>query len=193
MNNRIINSTSHEFLIDIFRALNFAAIKHRKQRRKGAAGIPYINHPIEVAVLLIKTMKEYSKEILIASILHDVLEDTETTPEELKQQFGKDVLDLVLEVTDDMTLPSPERKKRQILHADTLSYEARCIKIADKTCNVRDILKTRIYWSRKQKIRYIEWAIKVISGIRNSHKELILEFDNSIQSASDSLKYKFPV
>jgi len=191
MSNQIINSTSQNFLIDVFKALNFAAIKHRHQKRKGVSGIPYINHPIGVTSLLIQKINEPSKEIIISSILHDVIEDTNTSPEELKLQFGGNIMNLVMEVSDDMTLSYSQRKNIQIIKANTLSYEARCIKIADKTCNIRDILATRIYWSRKQKIRYIEWAIQVISRIRDTHKGLVEEFDITIGNAEEILKYKF--
>jgi guanosine-3',5'-bis(diphosphate) 3'-pyrophosphohydrolase len=193
MNSRIINTTCQDFLVDVFTALSFAAVKHRNQKRKGAAGIPYINHPIEVAALLIKHMKEPVKEIIIASVLHDVLEDTDTSPEEIQQKFGADIMNLVQEVTDDMTLSSRERKSQQIAHAESLSYEARCIKIADKTCNIRDILTTRIYWSRRQKIHYVEWAIQVINRIRDTNKELIQEFNRSVYEANETLNYEFPV
>jgi GTP diphosphokinase / guanosine-3',5'-bis(diphosphate) 3'-diphosphatase len=172
----------------IFSALEFAATKHQFQKRKGAAGIPYINHPIEVAALLNKKISNPSVDLLIAAILHDVIEDTDAKKEDIQNKFGKKVLGIVLEVTDDMRLPSIKRKALQIQHAKDLSYEARCIKIADKTCNIRDILFTRIKWSRKRKIKYIRWAIHVVNEIRDTHPELIEEFDRIIKQSEEMLE-----
>ena len=191
MDNSMIHSFSQKQLVDIFRALEFASFKHSHQKRKGSAGIPYINHPIQVTHLLIKCLQNPSTEIIIAALLHDTLEDTNTSPEELNGQFGDKVLRLVEEVTDNMELSSPKRKELQITHAHTLSAEAGYIKIADKTCNIRDMLTTRIHWTHKRKIAYIEWAEKVINRINDKHNELIKEFQNAVAEAETILNYKF--
>ncbi len=191
MNNGIINNIAQNYIIDIFGALEFASIKHRHQKRKGSAGIPYINHPIEVALLLLKRLQNPTKEIIIAALLHDTLEDTDTVPDEIEKRFGDRVLNLVKEVTDNMKLSSRERKNLQILKADTLSIDAQCIKIADKTCNIRDILTTRINWTRRRKIAYIGWAIKVMTRIKDKHQGLIEEFKNAVEEAETMLRYKF--
>jgi GTP diphosphokinase / guanosine-3',5'-bis(diphosphate) 3'-diphosphatase len=172
----------------IFSALEFAASKHQFQKRKGTMGIPYINHLIEVAALLTKQIDNPTADLLIAAILHDVIEDTNAKKDDIQNRFGKKVLGIVLEVTDDMNLPSFKRKVLQIQHAKDLSYEARCIKIADKTCNIRDILFTRIKWSRKRKIKYIQWAINVVNEIRGTHPGLIAEFDRIIKQSEEMLK-----
>ena len=172
----------------IFSALEFAATKHQFQKRKGAAGIPYINHLIEVAALLSRMISDPSADLLIAATLHDVIEDTNAKKEDIQNRFGEKVLGIVLEVTDDMSLPSFERKALQIQHAKDLSYEARCIKIADKTCNIRDILYTRIKWSRKRKIKYIQWAIQVVNEIRDTHPGLVAEFDRIIKQSEEMLE-----
>lgn len=173
----------------IFTALEFAAVKHQFQKRKGAAGIPYVNHLIEVAALLTRQIDNPSADLLTAAILHDVIEDTDAKKEDIQKKFGKKVLDIVLEVTDDMRLPSSERKALQIKHAKDLSYEARCIKIADKTCNIRDILFTRIKWSRKRKIKYIQWAIHVVNQIRDTHSGLVAEFDRIVKVSEEMLEF----
>ena len=191
MNNGIINIIPKPYLSEIFRALRFAAFKHRHQKRKGSAGIPYIEHPIEVASMLIEYIENPSKEAIIAALLHDTLEDTDTTSDEIASLFGNKVSEIVNEVTDDMRLSSKERKKQQIIKADDLSAEARFIKIADKTCNIRDILTTRIYWSRKHKIGYITWAKELVMKICDAHQGLFEEFKKSIEEAEESLKYKF--
>jgi len=172
----------------IFAAIEFAASKHQFQKRKGAAGIPYINHLIEVAALLTRQVDNPTSDLLIAAILHDVIEDTDAKKEDIQNRFGKKVLGIVLEVTDDMRLPSFKRKALQIQHAKDLSYEARCIKIADKTCNIRDILFTRIKWSRKRKIKYIQWAIHVVNKIRDTHPGLVREFDRIIKQSEEMLE-----
>jgi guanosine-3',5'-bis(diphosphate) 3'-pyrophosphohydrolase len=125
--------------VELLRAVDFAAEKHRDQRRKDADRSPYINHPIAVAKLLAQVGGLSDLLTLQAAILHDTIEDTKTTPDELKDEFGVEVRDLVVEVTDDKLLPKAERKRLQIKHAPHLSERARVIKIADKICNILDI------------------------------------------------------
>src|SRR4051812_4611997 len=98
----------------LLRALEFAALKHRDQRRKGNHQAPYINHPIQVAGLVARVGGCEDVAVLQAAILHDTIEDTDATPEEIEREFGPDVRQLVLEMTDDMSLPSPQRKLEQI-------------------------------------------------------------------------------
>lgn len=98
----------------LLQAMAFAADKHRFQKRKDSAGTPYINHPIHVAQILAETGRVEDETLLIAAILHDTIEDTETRPGEIKELFGQDVLDIVLEVTDDKSLPKAERKKLKV-------------------------------------------------------------------------------
>jgi GTP diphosphokinase / guanosine-3',5'-bis(diphosphate) 3'-diphosphatase len=191
MANSIMNRDNYNILPGIFEALKFAAYKHRKQKRKGAVGIPYINHPIDVANLLITEIEEPSPDLIIAALLHDVIEDTRTKFSDLEKQFGPSVTDIVREVTDDMTLPSIIRKREQINKAESLSYNARCIKIADKTCNINDLLFTRIKWSRKRKIEYIVWANSVVLQIRDTHEGLISQFDEMLKKAGSILNYSF--
>lgn len=191
MSNPIINSVNKETLPGIFNALEYAAYKHRHQKRKGAFGIPYINHPIEVANFLIKYCKNPSSELIIAAILHDTLEDTTAKPQDLEIQFGSKVLKIVLELTDDMKLSSVKRKRLQVEKAQTLSLEARAIKIADKSCNIDDILTTRIGWAINRKISYVQWAIEVISQIGDSHPELYVEFNAIVMKAEEILKTDF--
>ena len=120
-------------------ALAFAADKHKNQRRKDAEASPYINHPIALANLLLNEAGVEDQRVLIAAVLHDTIEDTDTTEQELVKHFGKDVADIVLEVTDDKALPKAERKRLQIEHAAHISRRAKLVKLADKICNLRDI------------------------------------------------------
>lgn len=190
MSNHIINTERQPIKL-YFEALEFAAWKHRFQKRKGARGIPYINHPIEVSSLIIKKLQEPPPELVMAAILHDTLEDTDTTPEELAEKFGEKVLHLVEEVSDDMHLPSKQRKQLQVEHAGALSMEARAIKIADKTCNIRDIVISKMQWPKVMKVNYIRWAIEVIQQISASHPPLEAEFIQVLQFASAKLNIPF--
>src|SRR5207237_8837529 len=121
------------------RALAFAAHKHRDQRRKDAEASPYINHPIALADVLVNEGGVTDVEVLCAALLHDTVEDTATTHEELVNAFGSRVARIVAEVTDDKTLPKAERKRLQIEHAASVSSEAKLVKLADKLCNLRDV------------------------------------------------------
>src|ERR1044071_10441566 len=127
-------------LSKLLQAASFAAKKHRYQKRKGDDAEPYVNHPLEVANLLANVGKVEDYDILIAAVLHDTVEDTATTREELTELFGEKVCRYVLEVTDDRTLPKPARKQLQIEHAPHLSVGAKTIKLGDKISNITDIL-----------------------------------------------------
>ncbi len=175
----------------IFEALEYAAVKHRHQRRKGASGIPYINHPIEVCRLLLTTLDSPSTDLLIAALLHDTLEDTDANEKEIMEKFGEKVLRIVLELTDNMKLSSAKRKEEQVVKAKSLSYEARCIKISDKTCNIHDIIYTRMFWPDFQKKEYIRWAMRVIAEISDTHPALMKAFYEKVREAEQVLKTSF--
>ena len=150
----------------LLRALAFAAEKHRFQKRKDSAGTPYINHPISVALTLTDIGGEDNPDLLIAAILHDTIEDTETTADEIELAFGNKVKDIVLEVTDDKTLPKEERKKLQVTMASKKSDAARKLKLADKICNVTDIIHHPPGdWSTDRKLNYLWWAEQVQEGL----------------------------
>lgn len=161
----------------ILEAANYAANKHAQQRRKGIEATPYINHPLEVAHLLISVGEVYNENILVAALLHDIIEDTETQPEELAQQFGREVLAYILEVTDDKSLPKQERKRLQIANAPALSEGAKLIKLADKISNVRAVICTPPQeWPVSQQHEYVEWASVVCEGLGNINLQLQLLF-----------------
>jgi GTP diphosphokinase / guanosine-3',5'-bis(diphosphate) 3'-diphosphatase len=156
---------------NILYAIEYASEKHKLQRRKGYYKIPYINHPIKVTRLLAEC-NEKDDVLLCASILHDVLEDTDATEHEILSQFGQEVLDVVKEVTDNMQLPEKERKALQITKAKGLSNKAKKIKIADKICNMRDILVYPLNWRNSRKLRYFEWSKQVIDNCRGMNELL---------------------
>jgi guanosine-3',5'-bis(diphosphate) 3'-pyrophosphohydrolase len=150
----------------LLQAAVFAAQKHSNQRRKNASATPYINHPLEVANHLADVGQVSDEDILVAAILHDTIEDTETTEQELRALFGEAVARLVLECTDDKRLPKAERKRLQILNAPHKSPGAKQIKIADKTCNLRSILQDPpADWPLQRQREYFLWAEQVLAGL----------------------------
>ena len=160
------------------KAVAFAAEKHRNQRRKDADASPYINHPIALANVLANEGGIQDLSVLCAAILHDTIEDTETTADELEGLFGSKVTSIVLEVTDDKSLEKHVRKQRQIEHASHISHEAKLVKLADKICNLRDILASPpADWSAERKQTYFDWSAQVIAGMRGTHAGLELIFD----------------
>jgi guanosine-3',5'-bis(diphosphate) 3'-pyrophosphohydrolase len=172
----------------ILRAMEFAAGRHRTQKRKGEDQSPYINHPIQVASLLANEGGEKDPILLIAAILHDVIEDTVKTPEEKQKLisqilgiFGEQVLSLTLEVTDDKSIEKQERKRLQIEHAPHLSDNAKKLKIADKIMNIRDITNhPPTWWTLERILDYFDWAEKVVGGLKGVNKILETMFEESI-------------
>ena len=167
----------------VFKALAFAARKHRDQRRKDAEASPYINHPIALADVLCNEGKITDVQTISAAILHDTLEDTETSAAEIGLNFGKEIRDIVLEVSDDKTLPKAERKRMQIEHAVHASHRARLVKLADKICNLRDVARCPPEgWDLRRRQEYFDWAKDVIDRLRGTHGELEAAFDAAYAS-----------
>ena len=169
-------------LSDVVHALDFAAQKHRDQRRKGVTSEPYINHLTEVAWLVAETTEGKDVICVIGALLHDTVEDTETTQEELEREFGLEVANLVAELTDDKLLPKPERKRLQIENSPSKSWRAQLVKIADKTSNLRSIRRSPpADWSATRKREYFEWASKVVAGCRGVNATLEAKFDEAYE------------
>ena len=159
-------------------ALAFAAYKHRDQRRKNVAASPYINHPIALAHVLVSEGGITEIPVLCAAILHDTVEDTETTFAELERRFGGEIAGIVREVSDDKSLPKAQRKELQVEHAPHLSRGARLVKLADKICNLRDVADDPpANWPRERRVEYFKWAKRVIDGLRGTHPALEAVFD----------------
>ena len=174
-------------LAKLTNAYEYAARKHSKQRRKGVKDIPYINHPVEVVNLLCFTLSEIDMQLLIAAVLHDTIEDTDASEDEIEQQFGSEVKNLVLEVTDDMRENKKVRKEKQVQEAASLSDKAKQIKIADKTCNIIDMLTTRLEWTKNMKREYVLWSIEVVNGCRGVNSNLEKEFAKAVAFAKEVL------
>ena len=180
-----------DILLSLLEALEFSADKHRNQRRKDIEASPYINHPIKVTHILAKEGGVEDQTTLIAAILHDTIEDTETTAPELESIFGRNVRELVDEVTDDKSLPKKERKRLQIEHAKHSSTQAKMIKIADKICNIKDIMESPPKdWSKERKIQYLDWSEKVVQACRGCNTSLEKLFKDTLQLAKNSLERK---
>ncbi|MCK5718604.1 MAG: bifunctional (p)ppGpp synthetase/guanosine-3',5'-bis(diphosphate) 3'-pyrophosphohydrolase [Thiomargarita sp.] len=168
-------------------ALKFSAYKHRNQRRKNRI-TPYINHPIEVAEMLWKIGKVRDMDLIIAALLHDVLEDTETMPAEIEELCGKHILSIVQEVTDDKNLSKQQRKKLQIETAAHKSILAKQLKLADKICNVHDIIHSPPHdWSMKRCQEYIVWTEQVINELRGVNSDLENHYDVVLAKAKVAL------
>jgi guanosine-3',5'-bis(diphosphate) 3'-pyrophosphohydrolase len=174
----------------VLKAAHFAAKRHAGQRRKGAAAEPYINHLLEVAELVASALAEPGTNLIIAALLHDTVEDAEVMKDELVERFGGDVADLVMEVTDDKSLPKAERKRLQIVHASQISGRAQVIKLADKISNLRGILASPpADWSGERKREYFEWAKQVVDCLSAPNQMLKAEFERlyrQVESLSSS-------
>lgn len=175
-------------LLLVLKAMHFAADKHRRQRRKDAHASPYINHPIAVAEILCSVGKVHDPATIAAAILHDTIEDTETTGEELEANFGGEIRRFVEEVTDDKSLPSEVRKRLQIEHAASHSARARLVKLADKISNVRDMVESPpVGWSTERRRKYVAWAQAVVNEIRGVNPGLERYFDELCERADTQL------
>lgn len=171
-------STTSDPIALILRATQFAAHKHRNQRRKDANASPYINHPIALANILRHEGKVEDAAVIAAALLHDTIEDTETSYEELRGLFGAKVAGIVAEVTDTKWLRKGSRKRLQISKAGRASEGAKLVKLADKIANLRDIIANPPDdWSLERKREYFDWAKEVVDQIRDSNPKLERRFD----------------
>lgn len=165
-------------LKQLLSALAFAAHKHKDQRRKDVDASPYINHPISLADILCNEAHITDIDTICGALLHDTVEDTETTAEELEQVFGRAIRDIVMEVTDDTRLSKLERKQAQIDHAAHISDKAKLVKLADKISNLRDVIDNApADWTLQRRQEYFDWARDVIDRVRGVHPGLEALFD----------------
>ena len=171
-------ATKRDDISLLLMATAFAADKHRHQRRKNAEASPYINHPIALANVLKNEGGIADAKVLAAALLHDTIEDTDATAEELETRFGKEITAIVLEVTDDKSLPKAERKRLQVEHAASISHRAKLVKLADKICNLRDLLTAPpARWTDERIQGYFDWAKAVVDGLRGANPALEKLFD----------------
>lgn len=172
----------------LLEAASFAAQRHTGHNRKGSNSEPYINHPLEVANLLANVGGVDDIDVLIAAILHDTVEDVGVTKEDIVKRFGERVAGLVLEVTDDKSLPKAERKQRQVEHAPHLSTGAKLIKLGDKISNITDVTNNPpADWSLDRRREYIDWGVSVVAGLRGANEGLEAKFDELVGKAREKL------
>jgi guanosine-3',5'-bis(diphosphate) 3'-pyrophosphohydrolase len=174
----------------LLKAATFAADKHRSQRRKDAEASPYINHPLALAHVLADEGGVTDVRVLAAALLHDTVEDTATSPEELEREFGSRIAAIVSEVTDDKNLSKEERKRLQVAKAHSKSDEAKLVKLADKISNLRDILASPpADWSAERKLGYLNWAREVVGGLRGVNARLETAFDEVFELGIEELSH----
>ncbi|XP_066996962.2 guanosine-3',5'-bis(diphosphate) 3'-pyrophosphohydrolase MESH1 [Anabrus simplex] len=168
-----MNNMSVDVVTSIIKCVNFAAIKHKTQTRKDQEKTPYINHPIGVAYILTEEAKVRDLDVILGAILHDTVEDTDTTFDEIESIFGPKVRRIVEEVTDDKTQSKEERKRLQIVHAPTSSPQAKLVKLADKLYNLRDLNRsTPVGWTNERVHNYFVWSKQVVDGLKGTNKEM---------------------
>ena len=166
----------------ILKATKFSALKHQNQKRKDGK-TPYIIHPISVAMILAEIGGVDDKEILSAALLHDTMEDTDTTADEIEREFGARVRSIVEELTDNKLLSYSERKQLQIDHAPKLSKDATLVKIADKISNITDVInESPPEWDINRCKEYIDWAEAVINNCHKVNTPLENHFYNLVYS-----------
>jgi guanosine-3',5'-bis(diphosphate) 3'-pyrophosphohydrolase len=164
-----------------------AARWHVHQRRKGLAREPYINHLLEVASLVTEATGGVDPNAVIAALLHDAVEDQGVTSDELASEFSQHVADIVMEVTDDKALPKDERKRKQVENAAKKSRQAKLIKLADKTSNLRTIAASPAAdWTVERRLEYVAWAKAVVAGLRGTSPWLEGQFDEAAERAVGS-------
>ena len=172
----------------LLQAICFAADKHRDQRRKDPGASPYINHPLAVADVLARVGGVDDPVTLVAAILHDTVEDTKTSFNELEALFGPEIRAIVAEVTDDKKLPKAERKRLQVEHASSLSARAKTVKLGDKISNVIDVTNSPPSgWSDARRLEYLDWSARVVEGCRGTNAALERHFDDRIATARKAI------
>jgi len=162
----------------LLKALSFAADRHKDQRRKDVVASPYINHPIALANILCNEGQVSDIRVICAALLHDTVEDTDTTADELETLFGREIRDIVMEVSDDKSLPRAARKRLQVEHAAGISEPAKLVKLADKISNLRDVADCPPpNWSLQRRQAYFDWGRDVVDQLRGVHPRLEAVFD----------------
>lgn len=162
----------------VIKATNFAAIAHRDQRRKNQDKTPYINHPIEVMTMLFDAGVT-DTATLCAAVLHDTIEDTLVTQDQLLEEFGHEIAIIVTECSDNKSLPKEIRKQQQIEHARVVSTEAKLVKAADKLSNLSDLeLNPPPTWTKEYIDGYFTWSYAVWLELKGKNDQI----DNKLEA-----------
>ncbi|KCV68089.1 hypothetical protein H696_05341 [Fonticula alba] len=174
-------------------AAEVAAFAHRGQTRKNRQAAPYINHPLNVAGILLREVglledgdasrRPAHEDAILAGILHDVVEDTDFTLDHIRLYFGDSVAKVVDEATSNTALSKSDRKLDQITSGPMKSYPGRLVKLADKVSNLRDLLLDQPRtWSAERVLAYFAWSHAVCAGMRGTHPRLDALLDDIWQS-----------
>ena len=179
--------------VSVLRAADAAARWHAHQRRKGAAKEPYVNHLLEVASLVAEATQGNDPDLVVAALLHDAIEDQQVPSELIAREFGSKVARIVEELTDDKSLDKADRKRLQVETAGKKSREAKLIKLADKTSNLRAIaFSPAPEWSVKRRLDYIAWAKNVVAGLKGTSPWLEEQFERAVEAAERSFAVANP-
>ena len=171
-------------VVKLSQAADYAARQHIAQRRKGERAEPYVNHLTEVAAMLAEATDGADPVLVMGGLLHDTLEDTDTTYEDLVERFGPEVAALVQEVTDDKSLAKDVRKRLQIEKTPSKSRRAKLLKIADKTSNLRGLVGSPpAGWTDERLRDYVVWAAEVVRSCRGLNAKLEARFDAAYDTA----------
>ena len=175
------------------KALVFAAEAHRNQRRKGAAQEPYLNHLIEVLDLVVQVTDGVDMDVVIAALLHDVVEDTAATHEDVAMNFGERVAEIVRENSDDMSLPKAERRRARIAAIPLKSKEARLVKMADVISNLRAIaVSPPAGWPAERKLGYLQGCRHLVDAARGTDTAIERIFDQTAADVERAIRDELP-
>lgn len=169
------------------KAYALAAQWHARQRRKGDAEEPYVNHLTEVAHLVAEATDGGDINLVVAAVLHDAIEDAEITAEQIEAEFGQDVALLVMAASDDKSLDYAERKRRQVESMPHKTPRAKVLKLADKVANLRSLAASPPDWSLERKLEYVAWSRRVVAGARGVNPALEALFDQAAEAAERAL------
>lgn len=176
-------------ILKLSRALVFAANAHRNQRRKGAAQEPYIDHLIEVMDLVGRATGGGDVDLMIAALLHDAIEDAGVTPEEIAAGFGDRVARIVVENSDDMRLPKPERKARRVAAMAVKPADSRMVKMADVISNLRSVvISAPAGWGSERKLGYLESCRALVEAGRGASETLEETFERTATEVAQAIE-----
>ena len=167
----------------IVAAVDFASVKHQYQKRKNAGKSAYFVH-LSGVVRQLSDAGIQDPNILAAAYLHDAVEDTNTTKQELVDRFGLEITSMVMEVTDDKSLPKEERKRLQVVHTPNKTHGAKLITLSDKLHNLRDLHRELpLGWTEERRVEYFKWSEEVVRGCRGTNAMLEKWLDTEFEEA----------
>ena len=178
-------------MVSVLHAAHTAAQWHATQKRKGAAGEPYINHLLEVAAMVAEATGGKDPALVIAALLHDAIEDQKIPRETIAEKFGENVASLVAEVTDDKSLPKPERKRLQIVNAPKMLARAKLLKLADKTSNLNSLANSPpSHWPAQRRAEYVVWSKQVVAALGDGIEPVLMEkFTRAVGRAEQAARH----